>query len=88
MVNEHRPEACVQTSGAQHHDEKLFYVHKERSTNIALELVYKYFVPNDHDEKQFYEHKERSTTIALELVYKHLVPKHHDEKQFYEHKEQ
>ena len=45
-VNWHRPGACIQASGAQHHDEKQFCAHKEWSTTIALKLVYKHLVPN------------------------------------------
>ena len=44
-INENRPGACIQAYGAQHHDEKQFYEHKERYTIIALELVYKHLVP-------------------------------------------
>ena len=36
----------MQAFGAKHNDEKQFYEHKERSTEIALELAYKHLVPN------------------------------------------
>ena len=60
MVNEDRPEACIQASRAQQHDDRQFYEHNEWSTKIALKLVYKHLVHHPpHDEKQFDQHKEQ-----------------------------
>ena len=43
---QNRPEACTQVFGAEQHDDKRSYEHKERYTKIGLKLVYKHLVHN------------------------------------------